>query len=150
VADASFDAVMCNQVLEHVVDPALTLSEIRRVLKPGGILLLSVPFIYCEHGMPYDFRRFTAGGLEALLRDHYALRETHRLGGVGTVLAAMLLNWAHESIVRCPPLRYAQPLLLPFWLVFSLVNNLSSALLNALDRTGNFYQDIMIIATRNP
>jgi SAM-dependent methyltransferase len=148
LADASFDVVMCNQVLEHVVEPALTLAEIRRVLRPGGILLLSVPFIYCEHGMPYDFRRFTAGGLGMLLADGYEIRETHRLGGVGTVLAAMLLNWAHESIVRCPTLRYAQPVLLPLWLAFSAANNFSGFLLDMLDRTDNFYQDVMIVAVR--
>lgn len=42
--DNSFDAVLCNHVLEHVKDDILAMNEIRRVLKPGGFAILQVPF----------------------------------------------------------------------------------------------------------
>jgi len=57
--NASFDAVLCTQVLEHADDPAAIVSEAARVLTPGGSAFFSMPFVYPEHEIPYDFRRFT-------------------------------------------------------------------------------------------
>ena len=59
----SFDSIICNQVLEHVFEPKEFLSEIYRVLKPGGKLLLTVPFVWDEHEQPYDFARYSSFGL---------------------------------------------------------------------------------------
>jgi SAM-dependent methyltransferase len=66
-ADASFDSVLCNQVLEHVFNPDEFLGEMMRVLKPGGKLLLTVPFVWDEHEQPYDYARYSSFGLRALL-----------------------------------------------------------------------------------
>ena len=65
--DAEFQSVLCNQVLEHVFQPEPFLQEIRRVLKPGGRLLLTVPFAWDEHEQPHDFARYSSFGLRALL-----------------------------------------------------------------------------------
>jgi len=65
--DSSFDSVLCNQVLEHVFNPDEFLGEIARVLKPGGKLLLTVPFVWDEHEQPYDYARYSSFGLRALL-----------------------------------------------------------------------------------
>jgi SAM-dependent methyltransferase len=67
VEDESFDFVLCTEVLEHVADPARVLSELHRVLRPGGGLLLSVPFVGELHEDPDDHLRFTRYGLEGLL-----------------------------------------------------------------------------------
>lgn len=66
-ADADFDSILCNQVLEHVFNPDEFLGEINRVLKPGGKLLLTVPFVWDEHEQPYDYARYSSFGLRALL-----------------------------------------------------------------------------------
>jgi SAM-dependent methyltransferase len=66
-AVASFDAVLCNQVLEHVFNPDEFLAEMVRVLKPGGKLLLTVPFVWDEHEQPCDYARYSSFGLAALL-----------------------------------------------------------------------------------
>lgn len=58
--DASFDAVLCTQVLEHANHPDQLVKEIRRVLKPGGLAYITMPFVWNEHEKPYDFRRFTS------------------------------------------------------------------------------------------
>ncbi|HET7333269.1 class I SAM-dependent methyltransferase [Dyella sp.] len=66
--ESIFDTVLLLEVLEHVSDPEDVLSEIRRVLKPGGKLLLSVPFLYPLHDAPIDYRRYTAPGLVQILQ----------------------------------------------------------------------------------
>ncbi|MCB9978512.1 MAG: class I SAM-dependent methyltransferase [Rhodospirillales bacterium] len=63
----SFDAVFMLEVLEHVKTPQAALDEIYRVLKPGGALFLSTPFIFPLHDEPYDFYRYTKYGLAHLL-----------------------------------------------------------------------------------
>jgi len=66
-ASACADAVLCTEVMEHVPDPDAMLAEIRRVLKPGGALLLSVPFIWRIHEEPRDYWRFTEYGLRLIV-----------------------------------------------------------------------------------
>lgn len=67
IPDAAFDAVFMLEVLEHVRTPHTALQEILRVLKPGGRLFLSTPFIFPIHDEPHDYFRFTRYGLAFLL-----------------------------------------------------------------------------------
>jgi len=69
-ADASFDTVLCTQVLEHVENAEQAMAEIARLLRPGGHALVTVPFLYPTHEAPYDFQRFTHHGLAGLARRH--------------------------------------------------------------------------------
>jgi len=62
--DNSFDAVVCHQVLEHVPNADMAISEMYRVLKPGGKVIITVPFFFPFHASPYDFRRWTIPGLQ--------------------------------------------------------------------------------------
>lgn len=68
VADARFDLVLCTQVLEHTSEPAATLGECFRVLAPGGCLAVTVPLLWELHELPHDYFRYTAPGLDHLLR----------------------------------------------------------------------------------
>jgi SAM-dependent methyltransferase len=65
--DRFFDVILCNQVLEHVFEPQNFLVEIRRVLKPGGKILLTVPFAWDEHEQPKDYARYSSFGLKYLV-----------------------------------------------------------------------------------
>ena len=68
--DSSFDSVLCNQVFEHVFTPDEFMSEIARVLRPGGKLLITVPFVWDEHEQPFDFGRYTSYGIKSMLERH--------------------------------------------------------------------------------
>lgn len=65
--DGVFDLVLCTQVLEHINEPEAALNEIFRVLKTGGYLIMTVPFIWGIHDEPNDYFRFTKYGLKNLL-----------------------------------------------------------------------------------
>lgn len=64
--DKTFDSAICIEVLEHAADPEFLLSEISRVLKPGAILILTVPWSARRHHIPHDYHRFTKERLEIL------------------------------------------------------------------------------------
>ena len=85
--DGSFDSVLCNQVLEHVFNPDEFLGEIARVLKPGGKLLLTVPFVWDEHEQPFDYARYSSFGLRTLLeRQGFKLLRHNKLGADPSIL----------------------------------------------------------------
>lgn len=65
--DASVDAVLLTEVLEHLSAPDVALSEIARVLRPAGRLYLTVPFVWILHEMPFDYFRYTPSALLMLL-----------------------------------------------------------------------------------
>jgi SAM-dependent methyltransferase len=85
-ADDSFDAVVVQAVLEHVLDPHRCVEEIHRVVKPGGLVYAETPFIQQVHAGPYDFTRFTHLGHRRLFRK-FAEIESGAVCGPGMALA---------------------------------------------------------------
>jgi SAM-dependent methyltransferase len=86
VQDAAADTVLCTETLEHVLDPLSFLAEARRALRPGGRLILTVPFAARWHYVPFDYWRFTPSGLVHLLsRSGFAEVEVYRRGNALTV-----------------------------------------------------------------
>ena len=74
--DASFDAIMCTEVFEHIPHPAQAMAEFARLLRPGGWLLITAPFCSLTHFAPYHF--YT--GFSKYFYDHYlAQQETRRI-----------------------------------------------------------------------
>lgn len=69
IPDAMFDVILCNAMLEHTPSPVTAVREMRRVLKPGGLLLVTVPFIFPIHDAPGDYWRFTKYGMRELLKE---------------------------------------------------------------------------------
>jgi SAM-dependent methyltransferase len=69
IPDGRFDAVLCTEVLEHVVDPFAAVREIRRITRPNGVIFFTTPLNARIHGPVPDCWRFTEFGLRVLLRD---------------------------------------------------------------------------------
>jgi SAM-dependent methyltransferase len=122
---AIFQRVECDAVLEHVRDPEQVLSEIRRVLAPGGYVHLVTPFCHPFHEYPKDFRRFTLDGLKELAGGMEVVAEGWRTGPTATLLvigieyAKLLLPFRAWRVVMhfvlgwlLFPLRYLDLLLL--------------------------------------
>lgn len=86
-AAESLDTVFCSQVLEHVPEPVTALAEFRRVLSPGGHVILSVPHISWLHNEPNDYFRFTLHGLRFLLETQgFAVVAIRPAGGLLSLL----------------------------------------------------------------
>lgn len=99
----AFDVVICTQVLEHAKDPEILVQESRRVLKTGGVLYLTCPFIWPEHEIPYDFRRYTQFGLKQLLEDkNFRVEKLESGNGVfattGQLISAFLFEIVGKNI----------------------------------------------------
>ena len=69
MADASFDLILCTQVLEHVPEPASVLRECHRLLGAGGRLALTAPLLWELHELPHDYYRYTSAGLRYLVEE---------------------------------------------------------------------------------
>lgn len=69
IEDSFFDIIVCTEVLEHTLNPFDAVSELFRLLKPSGILLISTPYDFRIHGPLPDCWRFTEHGLRALLKN---------------------------------------------------------------------------------
>ena len=65
----SFDTALLSEVIEHLEDPTAALAEVRRLLRPGGKVILSAPFMWVLHEEPRDFYRYTPNGLRLILTD---------------------------------------------------------------------------------
>ena len=69
--DASFDAIICSEVLEHVPEPTHALDEFTRLLRPGGVMILTAPFFSNVHMAPYHY---CSGFSKYWYEHHLALR----------------------------------------------------------------------------
>lgn len=78
--DSGFDALISTQVLEHTAKIPETVKEIRRVVKNNGLIFVSVPFVFPEHGIPCDFYRFTKFGLREIF-SNFVILEIKPLNG---------------------------------------------------------------------
>jgi SAM-dependent methyltransferase len=108
--DESFDTILSNDVMEHIKEPELAWSEMARVLRPEGKLVLSVPFLYSVHEAPYDYHRWTAFKLRAFCEANglTVLELQPYAGGLEVVLDIVakhldlhpVLSAVHLSIAR--------------------------------------------------
>jgi len=142
--DRHFDVLISNQVLEHVADLDFTVSEIKRVVKDGGVIVVSVPFIYNEHGSPNDFQRFTVFRARQLF-DEFEVLHLEKQGGIGSTVTILVLNWVDLALGATKPGRFLKAPLLPIWLLFTLLMNIGALAANAIDPTQLFYSNVDVV-----
>jgi ubiquinone/menaquinone biosynthesis C-methylase UbiE len=95
----TFDVIICTQVLEHAVDAETLIAECSRVLKPNGSLFLTMPFIYHEHEIPYDFRRFTRyGHMQICEKNHLQIENIIKTTGFCGTFAQLFCATLFEAL----------------------------------------------------
>lgn len=96
--EGAFDCVLATEVLEHCPEPDVFLGEVHRVLRPGGKLFFTVPFLWNLHEVPHDEYRYTPFALERhLTRTGFQEVSIHAMGGWHASLAQMLGLWLRRS-----------------------------------------------------
>jgi SAM-dependent methyltransferase len=89
----SFDAVLCNEVLEHVPDPARALREVNRVLRDNGTVYVTVPQSWGLHYEPHDYFRFTRYGISHLLVEAgFTVDDVRQMGGLFSYFAVRVID----------------------------------------------------------
>ncbi|MEL7447566.1 MAG: class I SAM-dependent methyltransferase [Pseudomonadota bacterium] len=121
--DASADTVVSFQVMEHLPETGLFLDEIRRILRPGGRVFITVPFMWHVHEAPHDYYRFTRHGLEYLF-DKHGFEQVNVEANTG-FWQTFVLKFNYETR------RYARG---PLWLLFAPLWLLGQWLAPPLDR----------------
>ena len=87
----AYPFVLCTEVLEHVADIDLSFRGLRRLTMAGGLVMITVPFLFPVHMAPYDFRRLTEYGIARLAADHgFAVVSSERLGSATDALATLV------------------------------------------------------------
>lgn len=140
--DASFDSALCTAVLEHLEEPEQALRECHRVLKPRGIAIYSVPFIWHLHEEPRDFYRFSKYALDYLFKKvGFDIIEIKALSGFWVTFGQLFVYNLYR--LNRGPLRW-----------FRIIDVLGLALqglaygLDRLDRTEQWTWMYMVIARK--
>jgi SAM-dependent methyltransferase len=143
--DRSFDSVICNQVLEHVFEPEAFVEEMGRVLKDGGRLLLTVPFVWDEHEQPRDYGRYSSFGLASLLDRHgFKLLHHRKTADNVKVLFQLINGYIYKATVTGRP--YAD--LLITLVLMAPFNVLGTVLAWITPRNPDLFLDNVVLAER--
>ena len=119
----------------------------QRVVRTGGVIILSFPFLFNVHGAPQDYRRFTHYGAGKLLPG-YEILHLEPQGGIGSTLVILFLNWIDTALSTNGITRILKGLLLPIFIALSFFLNLLGLALDGVDRTASFYSNILLVARK--
>jgi SAM-dependent methyltransferase len=135
---------VCLEVLEHVPDPFQAVREIHRILKEGGILIVSVPHLSRLHDEPHDYYRYTRHGLRYLLEQNgFDIQVLEQRGGLFSFLGHQLSTLVLGLVWRIPLLRQMA------WFINSwLVVRGADLLDRHLDRSGIFALGYTVVARK--
>jgi SAM-dependent methyltransferase len=143
--DRSFDTIVCFEVFEHIFNIEQVLTEIYRVLRPDGQLLISIPFAWDEHEIPYDFARYTSYGLTHILNKN-GFEITTLVKTTTYILAVFQMLTAYLYQHALPKGRFIGRMS-QFLIIFPL-NVIALLLNNLLPKRYEYFCNIVILAKR--
>lgn len=143
--DEYFDTVVSFEVLEHVFNPDEFLIEIKRVMKKWWQLLLTVPFVWDEHEVPYDFWRYSSFWLKSILEKHWFIVILQRKILTDISFFFQLLNtYFYKIIIKRMPKILAFPLIM----FLSIISNIFWLISKILPKNEDFYYWNLILAQK--
>jgi SAM-dependent methyltransferase len=146
LADESYDAAICLDVLEHVPDPCRALRETSRILAPGGLLILSVPHLSRLHDEPHDYYRYTRHGLRYLLESQgFIVVRIEKRGGLFCFLGHQISTLLLCSVWSIPVLKQI------VWFLNSRLFVAACYMLDEIaDRAGIYAMGYGVVARKAP
>lgn len=98
--DETFETVFSTEVLEHLHTPEKAIAEMKRVLKPGGRVILTTRFVFPIHDAPHDYFRYTKYGLQHLFREWEKVEIEEEVTTIET-LSVLLQRIGFQTKLRC-------------------------------------------------
>jgi SAM-dependent methyltransferase len=143
--DKEFDSIVTNQVFEHIFNPDDFMNEINRVLKPGGKLLMTVPFVWDEHEQPFDFARYSSFGLRSVLENHgFEILLLRKSVSDIKVIFQLLNGYIYKKTVHLRILRQIITILVMF-----PINVLALIISKILPKNEDLYLDNIILSRKS-
>jgi SAM-dependent methyltransferase len=142
LADRTFDSVLCTSVLEHLEEPELALRECYRLLRPGGVALYVLPFIWHIHEEPRDFFRFSRYGVKYIFeKAGFRISEIRAVNGFWVTFGQLFVYNLYR--VNRGPLRW-------FHLVDAagLIVQSLSYLADKIDKTEAWTSNYVVVAVK--
>lgn len=136
----SFDTAILFEVLEHISNPNKAISEVARILKKGGYLLVTVPFFYPLHDTPHDYLRYTEFYLKKLFNQNgLKLVKLYSIGNFWSFwIQSLILNILFYTLKSIKSITLGKTILLlillPIFVPFYLLSNLLFSLLNPVGK----------------
>lgn len=143
--DKRFDSILSNQVFEHVFNPESFLTEMNRVLKMEGKLLMTVPFVWDEHEQPYDYARYSSFGLKHILNEHGFELIEHRKSNNGIEVIFQLLN---DYIYKVTMTKNGYLNLLIILVLMAPINIIGLIFSKILPKNNDLYLDNIVLAKK--
>jgi SAM-dependent methyltransferase len=147
--DNSFDSILSSEVFEHVFNLPEILAELARVLKPGGKMLITCPFIWKEHELPHDYARYTLFALEDMLqKNNFMIRVTNKSGNFIQVISQLVVLYFYDTgyskVKKLPVIKQL------FQFVFFFLPNLSGIILNKIlpSKSQLYFNNIVVAEKR--
>lgn len=139
-----FDSVFTSEVFEHIFNIEEILPEINRVLKFDGNIMITIPFVWNEHEVPYDFARYTSFGIKSILeKNGFKILVEEKTNNFIEAILQMWCTYVYETLPKNKILRVALTVLLIF------PTNLFSIILSKLlPNNMSFYNNIVIVAKK--
>ena len=142
--DGTFDSAICSEVLEHVFEPNQFLSEINRVLKKNGLVILTLPFFWDEHEQPYDYARYTSFGLKYILeKENFEIIEQVKIGNDLSVITQLLNCYIYKKIYENKNF-----LLKSLSLIFFSFFNFIGLIISIFPKNNDMYLDNLVVAKK--
>jgi SAM-dependent methyltransferase len=146
--DNYFDSVLCSEVVEHVFNLPETLKEINRVMKMGGNILITCPFVWNEHEVPFDYARYTRFALKDILKKSgFEITHFAKSGNFITAIAQLKILYFYTSFGKRWYRHFLPRILFKF--LFVLIPNLTGLLLNKIYKADDtLYLNNVLIAKK--
>ena len=143
--DNSTDSVLTSQVFEHVFTPHKFLQEINRILKKGGLLLISVPLAWDEHEQPYDYARYTSYGLKYILNQNgFEVIELIKTSNDFSAILQLAITYIHKTIYT----NNSYVNLLITIIIIAPINIIGLLISKILPKNDDFYLDNVVLARK--
>ena len=121
IKDGEFESILCTEVLEHLHSPHKAVDEMHRVLKPGGVFILTTRFIFPLHNIPGDYFRYTRYGLEHLMKKFSKVEIIEEADTVETIAVLFERLAFQTDTLWLKPLSFLWLLLSKFTLLFTWI-----------------------------